>query len=614
MDLSEIKLRLSQQAETVAGYLLPRGHRVGNEWQCGDTSGGAGESLKVHLTGGKAGVWADFATGDGGDMIDLWMAVKGGDLRTSIREIKSWLGIHEPKFEAIPQKQYRKPVRPSDVVKPKPLSPVYEYLIKRGLSLEAIRKYELGEQERNGNHYIVFPYKRDAELVGIKYRNIADKSDMPVEAKCEPILFGWQAIPETAREVLICEGEIDAPTWFDYGMPALSVPFGAGGKGKLNWIEREYQHLERFEIIYISMDMDASGQEGLPEMVDRLGRHRCRVVSLPHKDANECLAQGVTASEMIMAIAAAASPDPLELKPAEAFTDAVIDEFFPPNDEPVGFKPPWRDVAKSFRFAPGEVTIWTGWSGHGKSMGLSQLMVEGIAYGERACIFSGEIKPAKQLKRMVRQITGQKYPTRELIRLAMRWLSGKLWIFDLTGTAKADRLRLVFDYARRRYAVTQFVIDSLMKCGMAEDDYSAQKIFVEGWTDFANEHSNVHVHIVAHSRKKSSDRDESGRMDVKGSGGMTDLAHNVIVMWRNKEKEKQIGEAMRTQNTIPVDKVALPDAMLTIDKAREQEIEGDGRFHLWFHRQSLQYVDGYDYQPRRYVTEATVFDDEEVYA
>jgi twinkle protein len=614
MDLSEIKLRLAQQAESVAGHLLPRGKRVGHEWQCGSIGGENGESLKVRLTGAKAGVWADFATGDGGDLIDLWLAVRGENLPSTIREIKAWLGVVEPKFTPLPERHYRRPERPKNCVKPKEASPVFEYLIGRGISVEAIRKYEIGEQETNGRQYIVFPYKRDGELIGIKYRNIEDKTDMPVEAKCEPILFGWQAIQDDAREVLICEGEIDAPTWFDYGMPALSVPFGAGGKGKLNWIEREYQHLERFEIIYISMDMDASGQEGLPEMVDRLGRHRCRVVSLPYKDANECRAQGVDATTMLMLLANAASPDPLELKPAEAYTEDVIEEFYPSNDVPLGFKPPWGDVAKSFMFVPSEVTIWTGWSGHGKSMALSQLMVEGIAQGERACIFSGEIKPAKQLKRMVRQITGQKYPSRELIRIAMRWLSGRLWLFDLTGTAKADRLRSVFDYARRRYAVTQFVIDSLMKCGMAEDDYSAQKLFVEGWTDFANEHSGVHVHIVAHSRKKGSDREDSGRMDVKGSGGITDLAHNVIVLWRNREKEKLIGEAMRNGAMVPVEKAALPDAMLTIDKTREQEIEGDGRSHLWFHRSSLQYVDGHDHQPRRYVTEATIFEDEEVYA
>jgi twinkle protein len=36
------------------------------------------ESLKVHLTGDKAGIWQDFATGEGGDLLDLWGTKSAG--------------------------------------------------------------------------------------------------------------------------------------------------------------------------------------------------------------------------------------------------------------------------------------------------------------------------------------------------------------------------------------------------------------------------------------------------------------------------------------------------------------------------------------------------------
>ena len=47
---------------------------------------------------------------------------------------------------------------------------------------------------------------------------------IPTAADCEPVLFGWQAIPDDAREVVITEGEIDALSMAAYGFPALSVP------------------------------------------------------------------------------------------------------------------------------------------------------------------------------------------------------------------------------------------------------------------------------------------------------------------------------------------------------------------------------------------------------
>ncbi|XBY07296.1 hypothetical protein ABR759_20570 [Escherichia coli] len=57
-------------------------------------------------------------------------------------------------------------------------------------------------------------------------------------------------------------------------------------------------------------------------------------------------------------------------------------------------------------------------------------------------------------------------------------------MFGLTGTAKADRLIEIFDYARRRYGIQLFIIDSLMKCGIGDDDYNGQKAFVDSICDF----------------------------------------------------------------------------------------------------------------------------------
>lgn len=46
----------------------------------------------------------------------------------------------------------------------------------------------------------------------------------------------------------------------------------------------------------------------------------------------------------------------------------------------------------------------------------------------------------------------------------------------------------------------QFVVDSLAKLGMAEDDYNGQKQAMEAIVGFAHE-MGVHVHLVAHPRK-----------------------------------------------------------------------------------------------------------------
>ena len=75
LPVSEISARLAERAEEVARALLPNGRRCGAEWRCGSIGGEPGGSLGVRRTGAKAGVWRDFATEEGGDLIDLVGAV-----------------------------------------------------------------------------------------------------------------------------------------------------------------------------------------------------------------------------------------------------------------------------------------------------------------------------------------------------------------------------------------------------------------------------------------------------------------------------------------------------------------------------------------------------------
>ncbi|QUP53556.1 hypothetical protein GO998_07145 [Ralstonia syzygii] len=69
-----------------------------------------------------------------------------------------------------------------------------------------------------------------------------------------------------------------------------------------------------------------------------------------------------------------------------------------------------------------------------------------------------------------------------------------LWLYNHVGSIHQDRLLEAFRYAAKRYRVTHFVIDSLMKCGVDEDDYKGQKAFVDRLCDFKNEFD-VHVHL-----------------------------------------------------------------------------------------------------------------------
>ncbi len=578
MRANEVAGRLARDAEGVARHLLPEGKRLGREWVCGDIEGNQGKSLKICLCGEKAGFWRDFSTGQSGDLLNLWAEVRKVSIADAMQEAKSFLGVHDPQIG-------RDTLLPRlNIPKEKPSGPALSFLQSRGLS-QSIGAYNV----RAAGNCVVFPSEVDETVRFAKCRDIEDKAKMHCIKGGKPVLFGWQAINERAREVVICEGELDAMAWYDMGYPALSVPNGAQSH---SWVEVEYDRLERFDRIYIAFDADQPGQEGAKALLSRLGSDRCQLVDTsPFKDANEMLLKGGSA---VAAITSARWLDPEELKHAGEYTDAVRRMLGTGVDAGPGFDPPWGKLKGKLRFRESELTVVNGVNGHGKSQLAGQIVLSALEQGWRTCKASLEMKPDVLLYRMARQANAGSVTSDAVERLG-KWYQDKLWLFDLVGTAKAERLLEVFTYARKRYDCRLFVIDSLLKCGIAEDDYNGQKLFVESLCDFKNQYD-AHIILVTHSRKGQSEDKPIGKMDVRGTGAITDLADTVIGVWRNKVKERKIAE--KGPASSPEKLKAELDALLMIEKQRNGDWEG--RAQLWLDRASNQFTSAQGEHPRLY--------------
>lgn len=580
MNWQEISFRLAQDAEAVASMLLPNGKREGAEWVAGSTDGESGRSLKVRISGSKAGVWCDFAGDQGGDLIDLWAATRGKTALEAFKEARAYLGISEPHFEA-PRRAYSRPERPQCS---KPSGRVLAYLIEeRKLTSETLDAFKVAADVKDGA--IVLPYLRDGELVNIKHlaleRDQNGKKRTWQAKDAEPCLFGWHLIGDDCRSVVITEGEFDSMSVHQYGFPALSINQGAGNH---QWVEQDFERLSRFAEIFLWFDNDKAGQDGAHEVAKRLGFERCRIVRHALKDANECLQNGISQAEIRQTITQAERIEPQELRGPQAYTDAVLAMFNNETPEASGACFPWPAWADKARMRPAELSVWTGWNGGGKSELLGHVCVDLIRQGERVCIFSGEMRPAAVLYKMTRQACAISSPTASYVRAAHEWMTGALWIYDRIGSINQDALIEAFRYAAKRYRCTHFLIDSLMKCGLADDDYTGQKRFADRLCDFKNEFG-VHVHLVAHARKGESEDRPPGKLDIKGSGGITDLADNVFTVWRNKRKE--VSEQQDANQE---------DARLICHKQRATGWEGGLR--LWFDPASRQFKQSSDWRPR----------------
>ncbi|MGB4227393.1 MAG: DnaB-like helicase C-terminal domain-containing protein [Candidatus Dechloromonas phosphoritropha] len=227
----------------------------------------------------------------------------------------------------------------------------------------------------------------------------------------------------------------------------------------------------------------------------------------------------------------------------------------------------------------GELSIWPGMSGHGKSMMIGQVALNLMAQGERVCIASMEMKPFSTMQRLCRQAFGRNAPDRRSVHDLHDWTNDRLWLYDQSGQVSPDRILAVGRYCHEQLGVTHLVVDNLLSCGIAEDGYNEQKQFVLALATHAHDTGQA-VHLLAHSRKGKDELTPPGKFDVRGSASITDLADNVFSVWRNKCKEE-------AQEKGDHGKDAEADALLIVCKHRHGEWEG--RIQLWFDRSSQTY-------------------------
>ena len=137
----EVKSRLLDQLTYVLHYLFPEGKEKQKQFIVGDIDGNKGKSLVIELHGSKAGVLHDFATGESGDIFDLWAHHKGFDIRRDfsrvIESVSQWLGAAPVSPSPIPK---RKKAPPMDDLGP--VTAKWDYHDGEGNLIACVYRYD----------------------------------------------------------------------------------------------------------------------------------------------------------------------------------------------------------------------------------------------------------------------------------------------------------------------------------------------------------------------------------------------------------------------------------------------------------------------------------------
>jgi twinkle protein len=285
-----------------------------------------------------------------------------------------------------------------------------------------------------------------------------------------------------------------------------------------------------------------------------------------------------------------------QVKSATSWLDEIYQNYVDPEktDDAVM---PWSKTHQDVKFRLGEVTVYAGSNGGGKSLVTGQIALGLIKQNLKVCIASYEMKPVTTIVRMLRQFAGENinlpltYDKEGYIRALLGRFTGfideNLFLYDQQGSTTPQKTIAMARYCAVELGIKHIFIDSLMKCVVAEDSLNEQKSFVDELCALARDH-HVHIHLVHHIRKLQSEEIQPSKTDLKGSGSIADQVDNVFLVWRNKKKENA-----RRNNEDYDEK--QPDMFLMCQKQRNGEAEEF--YGMYFEHNSQQFIETQGGQP-----------------
>lgn len=275
--------------------------------------------------------------------------------------------------------------------------------------------------------------------------------------------------------------------------------------------------------------------------------------------------------------------------PAETLAESGKRALLLGHQHEPGLLLPWEKAQGKVKIRPGKLALWVGWSHHGKSQILKQIMLSAIQQSEKVCIASMEEEVEEVWCDMGRMACGRQEPSSREVDAWVKFSTGGLWLYDQQGEVKADRILAVMRYCAEELGVTQFVIDSLMMLGVSRDDYEAQSLFVGKLKTLAKD-TGCTAHLVAHMRKrdgKNGDEQPGTMHDISGGHEIGSKADYIFNVWRNKK-----GSADSPQAALGVDKQRgrtnwIGRLGLDFDNGSRQFIEGKFPMTFWTTEQPL---------------------------
>ncbi|CAG8450907.1 6746_t:CDS:2 [Diversispora eburnea] len=377
-------------------------------------------------------------------------------------------------------------------------------------------------------------------------------------AEFVPGLFGYHLAKLEDNAIIITRNEYDAMAAYqETKIPAVCLPT------QVNQLHSQVLPLlERFSKIYVWLDDDVNGQDCAEKFVQKLGIDRCVIVNTKCNSYNgpinayEALKQGRDLNELLELAKPLQHEQILNF---DGLKDAVYREITNPNQVRGVLSrelPGLNKIMKGHRL--GELTVFTGPTGTGKTTILSQISLDYCKSGVSTLWGSFEISNVRLAKKMLTQFAGKdlsKHPN-EFHIWAKQFQQLPMYFLKFFGSTEIKGVIEAMEHAIHAFDVQHIIIDNLqfMTSDLGRhhlDKFEIQDRVVSAFRKLATE-KHVHISVVVHPRKES--RELLDINSVFGTGKITQEADNVVII----QKVEEYKELPREYKELPREYKELP--------------------------------------------------------
>ena len=427
----------------------------------------------------------------------------------------------------------------------------FKSLQKRGLTEDTCRKfgYQVG-RDKNDTLVQIAPYHDEAGSVVAQKIRYANKDFKFIGEPKKATLFGSN-LWNNGKKLVITEGEIDAMSVSqaqNNKWPVVSIPNGAQGAKKS--LAKCLDYLNGFEEVILMFDQDEHGRKATIECAELFPPGKCKIATLPLKDANECLQAG-REQDIIQAIwnAKPYRPDGL------VSVADLMDELTKPVE--IGY-PWWLQPLTDLTFGRRKGEIYG--LGAGTGVGKTDFLTQQIAYdintlGMKVGTLFLEQKPTETAKRVAGKIKGRRFHvpnsgwSKEELVDAVQCLNGKLVMYDSFGETEWDVIKGKIRFMAVAEGIELIYLDHLTAMANTADEKGSLEQIMKEMAGLANE-LGIIITFVSHlTTPEGKPHEEGGRVTIRHFKGSRAIGFWSYLML-GLERDQQADDVATRQTTV----------------------------------------------------------------